>query len=213
MPLPDLLLNAILYVFIPVWLLAGFGDWMFHRITHISETSGIRESVLHQLMLAELGIPLLLGLFMEINALIILIMIIGFVLHEATVFVDLRYTSDKRRIPPGEQMIHSLQELIPLTILTLVIFLHWDQFVAFVTMNGQADFSLEWKHDPLPPDYLMMFLLAAGLLVVLPFMEELWRCYRHAARTRINASAGFRTEPTDREEKHGRHTSTRAAGR
>lgn len=182
MLLPDLLLSAILFVFLPLWILAGFGDWLFHRATKISTTSGIRESLLHQVMLVELGIPTLAGLFLEINALVIALMIAGFLLHEITVFADLRYTIDKRRIPPGEQIVHSFQELLPLTLLTLVIFLHWDQFVALVTMNGQANFSLELKREPLPPSYLAALLLAAGLLVVLPFMEELWRCYRHAAR-------------------------------
>lgn len=105
MPLPDLLLSAILYFFIPLWLLARFGDWLFHRLTHISATSGIQESLLH-LLLA--------GLFLEINALILGIMLLSLLVHEATVLWDLRYTSGKRRILPGEQMIHSFQELIPL---------------------------------------------------------------------------------------------------
>ncbi|HEY0845862.1 MAG TPA: diguanylate cyclase [Noviherbaspirillum sp.] len=184
MPLPDLLVNAILYFFIPLWVLAGFGDWVFHRITHISETSGLRESLLHQLMLAELGIPMLAGLFLEINALILGCMILGFLLHEATVFLDLRYTADKRQVLPGEQLVHSFQELLPLTMLSLVVFLHWDQLVALVTMNGNADLALEWKRHPLPPAYLTALILGTGALVVLPFLEELWRCYRHAPRSR-----------------------------
>jgi hypothetical protein len=178
MPLPDLLLSAILYFFIPLWLLAGFGDWLFHRLTHISATSGIQESLLHLLLLAEIGVPLLAGLFLEINALILGIMLLSLLVHEATVLWDLRYTSGKRRILPGEQMIHSFQELIPLMLLTLVIFLHWDQFAALLTMNDHANFGLEWKRQPLSSDYVATLLVSAGLLVVLPFTEELWRCYR-----------------------------------
>lgn len=185
MSLPDLLSNAILYFFIPAWLISGFGDWIFHRLTHISTTSGLKESLLHQLMLVELGVPLLAGLFLEINALVIGIMMLGFLLHEITVLLDLRYSSKKRRIPPGEQIVHSFQELIPLTILSLVIFLHWDQFMALVTLNDEAGFSLEWKHESLPSAYLATLLAASCVLVVAPFLEELWRCYRDADRRRV----------------------------
>jgi len=181
MPLSDLLLNAILYFFIPLWLLAGFGDWLFHRITHISETSGLKESLLHILMISEVGIPMLAGLFLEINALVIALMILGLIAHEATVLWDLRYSIERRRILPGEQVIHSFQELIPLMVLTLLLFLHWDQFTALITFDSRADFSLEWKRDPLPPSYLVTLFIGTALLVVVPFAEELWRCYRHAS--------------------------------
>lgn len=178
MQLSELLAGSILYFFIPLWLLAGFCDWLCHRITHISTTSGIKESLLHMLMIGELGLPMLAGLFMEINALVIGIMILAFVTHEATVLWDLRYASGKRPIPPGEQIVHSFQELIPFMLLTLVIFLHWDQFAALITMNGHTDFTFAWKREPLPAGYLTVILVGACLLVVLPFTEELWRCYR-----------------------------------
>lgn len=184
MPLPDLLTGAILYFFLPLWLLAGFGDWVFHRITDISGTTGVRESLLHLLMIGEIGVPILAGLLLEINALIIAVMIAALLLHEATVLWDLRYASSRRRILPGEQIIHSFQEMIPLMVLTLVAFLHWDQFIALVTMDGAADFSLRWKSEPLSPVYLAAIFIGTGLLVVLPFLEELWRCYRDQRRPR-----------------------------
>lgn len=182
MQLEELLTGSILYFFIPLWVLAGFSDWLFHRATRISETSGVRESLLHMLMLAEAGLPMLAGLFLEINALIIAFMIAGFLAHEATVLADLRYAIDKRAILPGEQIVHSFQEVIPLILLALVAFLHWDQFVALVTLDSNASFALEWKHDPLPPAYLASLLAGTGLLVILPFIEELVRCYRHASK-------------------------------
>ena len=184
MALDQLLLNAILYVFIPLWLLAGFGDWLFHRKAQISKNAGVIESILHQLMLAEVGLPLVAGLFLQINALLIGIMIAGFVLHEATVFWDLRYASRHRKISPGEQIVHSFQELIPLTILSLVVFLHWDQFVALVTLDSRAEFRLKWKRELLPTSYLASLLIVGVLLVVLPFAEELWRCFRDETQRR-----------------------------
>lgn len=194
MALQTLLEIAILYFFIPLWMLAGFGDWIFHRITHISETAGTKESALHLLMIAELGLPTLAGLFMEINALVIATMIVGYLLHEATVLWDLRYTTGKRAILPGEQIMHSYQEVIPLTLLTLVALLHWDQFHALVTMNGRADFSPAWKREPLSPYYLATVLSATSLLVVLPFIEELWRCIRRAHQQPVMTEASRRAE-------------------
>ena len=128
---------------------------------------------------------MLAGLFLEINALVLALMIAGFLAHEATVLWDLRYTANKRAILPGEQVIHSYQEAIPLMLLVLVAILHWDQFMALITFSGQADFRLAWKSNPLPAAYLAGILVAAALLVVLPFIEELWRCYRQAAARRI----------------------------
>ncbi|GIZ52751.1 diguanylate cyclase [Noviherbaspirillum aridicola] len=173
-----LITNAILYVFIPLWLLAGFGDWLFHRRTGISHNAGLKEAVLHQLMLAEVGLPLLAGLFLEINALLLALMIAGFLLHEATVLWDLRYASSRRTIAPGEQIVHSYQELLPLILLTLVAVLHWDQFRALLTLSGEARFVFEWKRDPLPAAYVWTVIVAGVLLIGIPYTEELWRCWR-----------------------------------
>lgn len=178
MQLDEVITASILYFFLPLWLLAGFGDWLCHRAARISENAGLKESVLHLLMLAELGLPLLAGLFLEINAVVIGLMMVGFIAHEATVLWDLRYASSKRRILPVEQIVHSFQELVPMTLLALVIFLHWEQFVALVTMSSAAEFRFEWKRDPLPPLYLTLVLGAAMVLVIVPFLEEAWRCYR-----------------------------------
>ena len=52
----------------PLWLGAGLADWYLHRRTNIEETSRARESAIHALMFAETGVPVLLGLFCEVNA-------------------------------------------------------------------------------------------------------------------------------------------------
>src|SRR3954465_14280740 len=73
-----------LYFILPLWLLAGFADYLCHRASRIESTSGYRESLLHLLMLIEIGVPLLAAIFFEINALIIATMIVGFVVHQLT---------------------------------------------------------------------------------------------------------------------------------
>jgi hypothetical protein len=41
---------------------------LWHRQTKIETTSGAKESVMHLIMMAEAGIPILTGLFLEMNA-------------------------------------------------------------------------------------------------------------------------------------------------
>jgi hypothetical protein len=52
-----------MYIIMPVWSLAGFLDWLWHRQTTIETTSGAKESVMHLLMMAEAGAPILTGCF------------------------------------------------------------------------------------------------------------------------------------------------------
>jgi hypothetical protein len=178
MPYPQLLTNIVLYFVLPLWVVAGFADWLCHRRTNISETSGAKESLSHLLLLAEAGTGLLAGLFLEINALVIAVMIAAFIAHEFTTYWDLSYSITRRKIPPIEQHIHSFLELLPLTAIVLVVALHWDQFVALVSQNGEGRYTVEWKHDPLPAGYLIGFLAFAILFNVLPFIEEFWRGWK-----------------------------------
>lgn len=173
------LTNTILYFAIPLWLLAGLCDWFSHRITAIEKTSGLRESVLHAVMLAEVGIPLLVALLFEVNALIFAIAILAWLAHEATAFWDVSYAQSRRYLSPFEQHVHSFLELLPLLVLALAAAIHWPQFLAlFGSGPAAADFSLRWKHDPLSPIYLASLFTAILLLQILPFAEEIVRCYR-----------------------------------
>jgi hypothetical protein len=82
----------LLYFIIPVWFLAGFADYVCHRATDIAHT-GPRESLFHLLMFAEIALPLLMCLFLEINALVFAVMIAAFLAHDATALWDVSYGS------------------------------------------------------------------------------------------------------------------------
>lgn len=82
--LNDPMVLVLMYFVLPVWLVAGFADWLCHRATHIESTTGAKESLIHLLMFAEVGIPLLAAMFLEVNALVISVMMIVFLIHEAT---------------------------------------------------------------------------------------------------------------------------------
>jgi hypothetical protein len=170
---------VLLYFIMPVWLLAGIADWFCHRASDIEHTSGAKESLIHLLMFGEIAVPLLACLFLEINALIIAVIIVGFVAHEATAFWDVSYASKHRYVSPVEQHVHSFLEMIPLMAGSFVVVLHWPQFLAlFGAGEEAARFTLEWKHEPLPVVYIFAILAASLFLEFLPYLEELWRGLR-----------------------------------
>jgi hypothetical protein len=171
--------TILLYFVLPLWLLAGFADYLCHRAARIELTSGYKESLLHLLMLAEIGIPLLAAIFFEINALIFAVMIAGLALHQLTALWDTTFASQKRRITPIEQHVHSFLELIPLTAVLIVVIFNWSQFASLWGLGSEAArFDLVLKRDPLPWTYVATFLFAAMLLEVLPFLEEFVRGWR-----------------------------------
>src|SRR2546430_9435937 len=70
----EVLAAILMYVVLPLWLAAGFADYLCHRASHIERTSGWKESVLHLVQFGEMAVPVLAALFLEINTGVILIM-------------------------------------------------------------------------------------------------------------------------------------------
>src|SRR5436190_21171661 len=129
----DEILRALLMYFVlPVWLTAGFADYLCHRAAHIENTSGWKESALHLVQFVEMAVPILAALFLQINAAVILLMIACLILHEATAYLDVRYASATREVTALEQQVHSFLEILPLTGLLIVIALYWDQFISLL---------------------------------------------------------------------------------
>jgi hypothetical protein len=173
----------LLYFIIPLWFLAGLADWLCHRATDIAHTTGAKESLLHLLMFAEIAVPLLACLFLEINAAIFLLMILAFLAHEATALWDVSYAAPRRYVSPIEQHVHSFLEMIPLMAGVIVAVQHWGQLLALFGLGPEpARFSIALKGDPLPVLYIVLALGAALFLELLPYLEELWRGIRAAKR-------------------------------
>jgi flagellar biosynthesis protein FliQ len=187
----------LMYFVLPLWLAAGFADWLCHRATHIETTTGAKESLIHLLMFAEMGAPLLAAIFLEINALIIAFMIVMFLAHEATAFWDVRYAVTAREVAPNEQHVHSFLEIIPLMAIVCVVSLHWGQFLAlFGAGEETARFTLTWRPDKLPIAYVVTLLAVILLFELLPFIEELLRG--------LSANAGRLIPPAARRAASGR---------
>ena len=176
---------VLMYFILPLWLAAGFADYLCHRASHIETTSGPKESALHLLQFAEMALPTLAAIFLEINALILLIGVICLILHEATAIWDVRYAYETREVTPIEQHVHSFLEMLPLMGLTIIVILHWGQFLALFGFGAErADFGVRLKEPPLPWLYVVVMLSLVLLFEVLPYMEELVRTLRHRSTLR-----------------------------
>jgi hypothetical protein len=174
----DILRGMLMYFILPLWLAAGFADYLCHRAARIERTSGWKESALHLLQFAEMAVAVLAALFLEITSAVIVLMIVCLILHEVTAIWDVRYAEATREVTPTEQHIHSFLEMLPLMGLLLVVALHWAAFTGLFGI-GTADFSLRWKQAQLPVAYIAIMLALTALFEVLPYLEEFARTLRH----------------------------------
>jgi hypothetical protein len=168
--------NALMYFVLPLWLLAGFADYLCHRASNIATTSGPKETLIHLAMLIEMAIPVTAAMALEVNSLIILIMMICWAMHEVTAVGDVFFAHDKREITPIEQWVHSYLGVLPLLSLVLVVVLNSSQFLAlFGFGTATPRFGIVWKEPQLPWGYVLSIITAVLLLEVLPYLEELAR--------------------------------------
>src|SRR5664279_4090724 len=87
--------SVLLFGILPLWIVPGFLDYLFHRKSSIQTTSGTHESLIHAMQMTSIGIPTLMALLLEINASVIATTITASVIHEALTLWDicLLYTS------------------------------------------------------------------------------------------------------------------------
>lgn len=175
--MPVLLRGLLMYIVLPAWLLAGWGDWLCHRRARIEYSAGWRESLLHQLLLLETGIPIAIALLAQVSTLVLAIGLAGVLAHELTTAWDLRWAGSRRTISPAEQQVHAFQEVLPWGALVALMLLHPSATLSLVGA-APADWTLRWKDPPLPTSYLIGLAVATLLLVVGPFSEELIRTLR-----------------------------------
>jgi hypothetical protein len=169
----------LLYFIMPLWMGAGLLDWYHHRRTRIEETAGTHESMIHVLMMSQIELPIMVGLFIDVNALVLALLIAAFGAHEATAYWDVSYAEGRREVTPGEQHTHSFLEALPFMVVSCMICLYWDQFLALLGMGRErARFELRLKRRPLARGPVSRIVAALTAFVVLPYAEELWRCYR-----------------------------------
>jgi hypothetical protein len=183
--------NYLLLIVMPIWLAAGLLDWWCHRTSHIETTSGVGESLLHLAMLAEGGFAVLIGLFLEVNGLVLALFVATYLVHEATSYWDLTFANARREVRPFEQRVHDYLGVVPFAALSLVLVLHWPQAAAWFGAGPEPlKLTLEWKHQPLSTTSIASLLGAIVVFELVPFLEELIRTLRaRTARGRTHRNA------------------------
>jgi hypothetical protein len=168
---------------LPLWIAAGFADYLCHRAAKISENSGTPESVLHLVQFSLVGIPTTVALFFRVNAGFFLSAALCILLHHLTAYMDVRYADATRKVEPREQMVHSFLEILPITAYLLLAVAEWPQFLSLFGLGrAQPVFVPELRLLSLP--YTVAILAAALLFNLLPYLEELARCLRSAHNKR-----------------------------
>ena len=167
---------------LPLWLLVGLCDYIVHARTRIAETSGVHESFLHLLQTAQIGVPLLGVLLLEVNALVLLLAVAGVAAHSITAYLDVRYALPRRHVGAFEQYVHAFLIVLPIIAVALVVVLHWAEFAAL--WRGDASLVLRWKQPAWSIGITASVLLASLLLGVLPGAYEFARTWRARGRIR-----------------------------
>jgi hypothetical protein len=168
-------------VIMPLWIASGSIDYVLHKRSRIEATSGTYESVLHAAGISMSAVPVLGGLFLEIDAGVLLAMIAGYVAHAGMTIWDVAYASEKRDVVPTEQHVHGMLELLPFAALSFMLVAYRRQALALVG-RGRGErprFAFRRKRAPLPGAPVTATIAAFTAFVALPYIEELGRCIRY----------------------------------
>lgn len=173
----QLLINIILYVFLPLWGIAGFADWCCHRATKIEHTSGLRETAVHSLMGLQMAAPILLCLLFKVNVMLLLICLAAWVAHEIAAHYDVHYAAPRRHISKWEMHAHNYLSTLPLYMMLLIIVINWPVFLKLISLDWAGEFEfirMPYAHGG--DSYLPYYLMFMAAVCVLPYTEENLRC-------------------------------------
>ena len=170
-PMLWMLLGAVVY---PVWLLAGIADVWIHRRDRIELHAGTHESWMHVAMCVQMGIPVLMVLFLEVTAPVFLVAAAAVLVHGWTSWRDSRFADRVRHIGPGEQKVHVALDAVPWLSLVLLAMLHAPVLRGLVGA-GSADWRWRLRDPAFPPAVLVAVVATSLLLGLLPSVLELRR--------------------------------------
>lgn len=186
----SLLWGLLAYGVLPVWLLAGLSDYLLHARTRLAQTSGVRESAMHLLQTAEIGLPMLALLFLEVNALTLAVMILGALAHTYTAYRDIHYATPLRRISAFEQFVHAFLIVLPLAALGIILVLHWPALTSLFGLSETPSdgWHLHWRDPAFDMGVIFAILGASFLFAILPGLIEFINALRQHARTSPDGS-------------------------
>lgn len=179
--IPTTLPNGLLlYGVFPLWLAAGVADAWCHRRSDLPHSSGVFESALHLVMLAQVGLGTLMVLFLEVTAPVLLVLALIVVLHTLTTYWDLAYTLDRRRIGAFEQLVHGWLELLPFIAFMLLALAHWPQMRLLLDADASR-WAWRLRDPPLSPLLILNVLGLSLLFAVAPAVREFIEAWRARA--------------------------------
>ena len=174
-----LLINVLLYVFLPMWGIAGFVDWCCHRATKIEVTSGVKESLMHSVMGIQMGIPIVLCLLFDVNVMILIICFIVYLGHEFVAHADVHYAKDKREISIWEMHAHTYLGSLPLYMLISIIVINWQQFQLLISFNWAGNMGFTLIDEPHgTSSFIPYYFTFMCIVCVFPYIEENIRCLK-----------------------------------
>ncbi len=185
------LVNIILFVFLPIWCIAGYIDWYCHKKSKIEITTGLPESLLHSLMGVQCGVPIFLCLLFKVNALILLVCFASLIFHELVAFYDVRMATNKRHISILEMHVHAYLSTTPLFLVLMIVAINWGLVTRLIQsgVQGADQFTfIQSEYTFGNAYYLPVFSISLFVLCVMPYIEELFRCVRSAVVRRGDAS-------------------------
>ena len=170
----------VLAVVMPLWIASGGIDYWLHRRSKIESTSGTFESTLHAAGISMSAIPVLAGLFLDVDAGVLLAMIGGYAAHAGMTVWDVAYASTRREVSPTEQHVHAMLELLPFTALSFMLVAYREQALALIGRGeASARFAFRRKRTALPAGGVAAVIGAFAAFVAIPYAEELVRCVRY----------------------------------
>lgn len=179
---PDALLWRLLGgIVFPLWLAAGLLDYAIHARQRIEHSAGPYESALHLLQALEVGVPVLVLLFLDVTASTFAVLVAAVLAHAWTSWRDTCYAASVRPIGPAEQKAHAVLDLVPWFGLALVALMHRDALSPLLG-PGVADWGLRPRSDPFPVPMVFAVLATSIAAGVLPALLELGRGRRELAR-------------------------------
>jgi hypothetical protein len=184
-PINVLVFDLVLYGCLPLWLIMGLLDYICHRRTKIEENSGLKESLYHAVMGVQIGVPIFLGLYFQINVLILLVMIAALVFHIWIAHCDVQYARDTRPISMLEMHVHSFLETLPIFTVALLICINWSAFVDLITFHWVGHLSFIFSRPQgVTTNYIASYVVLMLFADVLPYAEEFFRCSCKLAQTK-----------------------------
>jgi hypothetical protein len=151
-------------------------------------------------MMSEASVPILLGLFFEVEAGVLIATLGALGLHQATAVYDVAFAESRREVTTTEQHVHGLLEQVPVMATAFLFALHWDQARAIAGGDGRRPrLRLRPKRRPLSRRAKASLLGAIVAFGAAPYTEELVRCVRaRRAAERLLLSLDQRGHPAAR---------------